>query len=299
MRVRVLGSSAGGGLPQWNCGCENCSLARAGTGAVVPRTQDSVAISSDGERWLLFNASPDIHRQIQAFDGLHPRAGRATPIRGIVLTNGDLDHVLGLLSLRESTPLVIFATRAVRRGLVEGNTMLKTLERFEGQSTWVPLELDRTLDLDDGISLLPFALPGKVPKHLEGAAPPSDEDNIGVVAIERASGKRVVYAASMAGPSEGLARIEGADVAFFDGTFWTSDELIALGLGTARAEEMAHWPLGGKAGSLNHLASARVRRKIYTHVNNTNPILKKGSMEQALVRDAGFEIAFDGMDLEA
>src|SRR5262245_4560678 len=255
MLLKVLGSGAGGGVPQWNCGCPNCGEARTGSGRVIPRTQDAMALGA-GSDWFLLNASPDVHRQIEATPALQPRSGRATPIHGVVLTNGDLDHTLGLFSLRESTPLHLYATDSVRRGLTEGNTIFRTLQRFPGQVTWRRLELDRAVELTGpgdrptGVSIVPVALPGKVPKHLEGLAPPSPEDNVGLWIRDERSGRLAVLATAAASAGDWVRRIEGADVCFFDGTFWSSDELIRLGLGKARAEDMAHLPIGGDEGSL-------------------------------------------------
>ncbi len=172
MLIRVLGSAAGGGFPQWNCGCLNCNGVRNNSISAHARTQESVAVSADSNSWFLLNASPEIRQQIEAFPGLHPRAARATPIEGIFLTNGDLDHCLGLLSLRESQPLTIYATARVWRGFTENNVLFRTLERFEGQVTWRQLQLDKTQPLQlqnggvSGLNVCPMAIPGKLPIHL-------------------------------------------------------------------------------------------------------------------------------------
>jgi pyrroloquinoline quinone biosynthesis protein B len=295
MLVRVLGSAAGGGFPQWNCACVNCALVRAGDARVRARTQDSIAFSAGGGAWNLVNASPDIRAQIEASAALHPRAARHTPIRSILLTNGDLDHVLGLFSLRESTPLEVWATDAVRAGLEERNAMMRTLHRFPEQLTWRRLELGRSVELGDGTTVEARAVAGKAPTHLMGLVPSTAEDNVALWI--RHGGKLVVYAAACAS-LEGLAgAFDDADVLFLDGTFWSSDELVAAGLSRARAEDMAHLPVGGERGSMARLASSRARRKVYTHVNNSNPILVEGSPEHAAVRAGGWEIAWDGMEL--
>jgi pyrroloquinoline quinone biosynthesis protein B len=302
LRAHVLGSSAGGGLPQWNCGCPNCVLARAGDARIVPRTQDSLAVSAtrDASRdaWLLVNASPDIHRQIQQFVSLHPRAARHTPIGAIALTNGDLDHVLGLLSLRESQPIAVLATEAVRAGLVERNAMLRTLARSADQVAWRRLELGRELVLEDvGVGVTPVAAPGKLPVHLVGISEPSPEDNVALRIRDLASGRTLV-AATAVGALDGVeAIVGGADAVFFDGTFWSDDELVAGGLGRARGHEMAHVPIGGEGGSLERLAGVKASRRIYTHINNTNPILRTDSSERAAVERAGWEVAFDGLEV--
>lgn len=297
MRIRVLGSAAGGGLPQWNCGCANCVAARSRDPRVRARTQDSLAVSADGEHWHLINASPDILRQIEDNTVLQPRALRHSPIRSIVLSNGDLDHVLGLFSLRESWPLVLCATAAVRRGLEDRNAIFRTLQRFTDQVVWRELPLQREIALDRGLAVEARPAPGKLPVHLTALCPPSPEDNVSLWLRDTATGKRAVYlgATSSAGGLE--KALDGVDCVFFDGTFWSSDELLRLGLSNSRAEDMAHLPIGGSDGSLAHLASIRTTRKIFTHINNSNPILVEGSPERRAVEEAGWEVAFDGMEV--
>jgi pyrroloquinoline quinone biosynthesis protein B len=301
MRVVVLGSGAGGGLPQWNCGCENCALARAGDPRISPRTQDSIAIGAKGDAQLLVNASPDILRHIERFERLWPRAARDTPIAAVALTNGDLDHVIGLLSLRESQPLRILATSRVRSGLVERNAVLRTLARTPDQVTWTNLELGREVILDDvgvGVTAVPVA--GKLPVHLVGLLDPSPEDNVALRVRDLSSGRSVVVATAL-GSLDGVeGLVAGADAILLDGTFWRDDELIARGLGRARAQDMAHVPVGGAEGSLARLAGlakAAGPRRVYTHINNTNPMLRSDSPERADVERAGWEIAFDGMEI--
>jgi pyrroloquinoline quinone biosynthesis protein B len=295
MRIRVLGAAAGGGFPQWNCGCANCADVRRGDPALSPRSQDSIAVSADGDRWVLLNASPDIRSQVEAFPALRPRAPRHSPIAGIVLTNGDLDHVLGLFSLRESQPLVLFATAAVRAGL-GANVFLHTLERFDGQLVFRALVPGQPIEAC-GLELLPFAVAGKRPLHLERLGAPTPEDNIGLVVRDAAGGSVAYVPGAAALDAETRARLESVDVLFFDGTFWSSDELPRLALGRARAEDMAHLPIDGAAGSLAILRQLRTRRKIYTHINNTNPILRLGAPERRAVEDAGIEVAVDGLEL--
>ncbi|MFO0755587.1 MAG: pyrroloquinoline quinone biosynthesis protein PqqB [Byssovorax sp.] len=303
MRLRILGSAAGGGLPQWNCACANCAEARRPASTIAPRTQDALALGSAAGGWFLVNASPDIHRQLEASPALHPQSPRVSPFEAIVLTNGDLDHVLGLFSLRESTALVVYATRAVQRSLLEGNTIARTLQRFDGHLTFRTLTLEEPVELrgpsgaPSGLRLTPVALPGKVPKHLEGLSEPSPEDNIGLWIDELTSGKRLVIAASAGAGGPFVERMHGADLVLFDGTFWSSDELIRLGLGAARAEDMAHLPIGGQGGSLELLRGVRAGRKVFTHINNTNPILRPGSDERRAVTERGWEVAEDGQEI--
>jgi pyrroloquinoline quinone biosynthesis protein B len=298
MRAHILGSGAGGGVPQWNCACENCMLARSGDARVSPRTQDSIAIGVEGAPFLLVNASPDVLRQIERFSPLWPRRPRHTPIGAIALTNGDLDHVLGLFSLRESQPLRVLATRAVRAGLVEDNAIMRTLARTADQVTWTELELGAEVRLDElrlGVTALP--VPGKLPVHLVGRRAPSAEDNVALRVRDLAAGQTIVIATAV-GVLDGVdAILEGADAVLFDGTFFREDELVAQGLGSAHARDMAHAPVGGGGGSLARLEGLRARRRIYTHVNNTNPMLREGSVERAAVEAAGWEVAFDGMEV--
>jgi pyrroloquinoline quinone biosynthesis protein B len=298
LKIRVLGSAAGGGFPQWNCGCFNCREGRRRSGRARPRTQESVAVSADGESWFLINASPEIRAQIEACSDLWPRAERHSPIAGILLTNGDLDHCLGLLSLRESHPLTLYATEAVRAGFTEGNVLYRTLERFPEQITWrrlVPGQAQPLGGLGSALQVTAIPAPGKLPLHLEGRRAPSPEDNVGFL-ISAGSGPRLAYFSGIAGPSPEVERaLADADVVFFDGTFWSSDELIAAGLGTRSAEEMAHWPIGGPAGSLQFLSQPRLMT-VYIHINNTNPILYDDSPEQSAVTAAGIVVASDGLE---
>ncbi len=303
MLIRVLGSAAGGGLPQWNCGCDNCADARGDAREVEPRTQESIAVSADGRAWALVNASPDIGRQIAASSFLSPASRRDSRIRAIVLTNGDLDHCLGLFSLRESQSLVVYATARVRDGLVERNAIARTLARFEGQVRWETLGLDtpRALSGPDreplGLTVTAVAAPGKLPLHLEGITPPGDEDNVGLLVEDEASGATLAHFPAVAAVTPRVREaLAGADAVLFDGTFWSSDELIAAGVGTLRAEAMAHLPVGGENGSLQALGGS-AKRRVYIHVNNTNPMLRRSSPERAAVVAAGWDVARDGMEI--
>jgi len=295
--IRVLGSAAGGGFPQWNCGCTNCRGVREGSLKALPRSQESVAISGDGERWFLLNASPEIRQQIESFPSLHPRAARHSPIAAILLTNGDLDHCLGLLSLRESHPLVIYATERLRRGFTEGNVLYRTLERTPEQVTWRALKPGREEDLG-GLTVEAVSVPGKPPIHLEHAFPPDPEDGVGFKIRERGSGRVLAYFSGVAAVTDEIREaLAGADCVLFDGTFWSEDELPAQGLGGKRAVQMAHVPIGGAGGSLASLSGLSAKRRIYIHINNTNPILREDSPERAAVVGAGWEIAWDGMEI--
>jgi pyrroloquinoline quinone biosynthesis protein B len=272
-------------------------------GRVTPRTQESVAVSADGDAWFLLNASPEIRAQIESFPPLHPRAPRHSPVAGIVLTNGDLDHCLGLLSLRESHPLTVYATDHVRRGFTEGNVLYRTLQRFPEQVTWRVLkpghEEEMTIEgRPTGLALSPVAVPGKLPIHLEGLLAPDPADNVALRIRESRTGRTLVYAPAVgAVPPAVRAALEGADCLFFDGTFWSSDELPAQGLGTKRAEDMAHVPVGGVQGSVAALRGLSCGRRIFIHINNTNPLLNEDGPERQTVAREGWEVAYDGMEV--
>ena len=310
--IRVLGAAAGGGFPQWNCGCVNCTAARAGGANVRARTQESVAVSADGDAWLLLNCSPEVRAQIESFPPLHPRAPRHSPICGVVLTNGDLDHCLGLLSLRESQPLRVYTSAAIRDGFMQDNAFARTLQRFEGQLRWVVLEPGvwspvLRAGTPTGLSLQAVPVPGKLPIHLEGRRAASAEDNLGVLVRDARSQRVLAYFPGVGGyRPEIFSALEQSDACFFDGTFWSSDELGQAVPAPAdsdapshkRAEDMAHWPVGGRDGSLHALAALTRPRRVLIHVNNTNPLLREDSPEHAQLRAAGVELAFDGMELE-
>jgi pyrroloquinoline quinone biosynthesis protein B len=261
-----------------------------------------VAVSRDGRSWFLLNASPEIRAQIEAFPALHPRGSRDTPIAGIVVTNGDLDHCLGLLCLREWQRFRVYATARVRDGFAR-SVFARTLERFDGQVTWRVLEggTAQPLLLSDGtpsgLELLALPVPGKGPLHLAdmGRAP---EDNVGLRIRDTVSGKSLAYLSAVGGADPSVDELaQGADAVFFDGTFWSSDELVALGASDKRAEDMAHWPIGGERGSLGFLAALPAPHRVYIHVNNTNPVLRDDSSERAAVEARGVSVAFDGMEL--
>ena len=305
MIVRILGSAAGGGFPQWNCACFNCRGVREGLINASPRTQESVCLSADGGDWFLLNASPDIRSQIESFGPLHPRKTRATPIQAIFLTNGDLDHCLGLLSLRENHRIVVYATEAVRCGFTERNVLYRTLQRFAGQMTWRTLKLgvEETMLCADGrpsgLTVKALAVPGKPPIHLEGLISPSDPElNVGLRFRQATNGRVLAYLSAVGSitPSvyEGL---EDADCVMFDGTFWSSDELSAPGFLEKSAEDLAHWPVGGQGGSLSMLSKLTAPRRVFIHINNTNPMLREDSPARMIVEAAGWEVARDGMEV--
>jgi len=297
MKVRVLGSCAGGGLPQWNCGCGNCVRARAGDPRVPPRTQPSVAVSADGARWSILNAAPDIRLQLAAAPALHPRPGtRDLPLDSVVLTNAELDHALGLLVLREALSYRICSTEWVRRALLDHNACFRLLD-----AAWGAFGLDRPfpLDRDARLEARFFPAPGKTPGFLAAVAEPyAPEGNVGVRVTEVATGRRLVFVPGARELDAGVrAELERADCAFVDGTFHTADELQRMRPGAPDAFAMAHVPVTGPGGSLAVLAGLGGRR-LYLHMNNTNPILDAEAPETHGVRKHGVEVAMDGMELE-
>jgi pyrroloquinoline quinone biosynthesis protein B len=304
VRVLVLGSAAGGGFPQWNCACDNCRGLRQGTIQAVARTQTSIALSADGRNWFLVHASPDIRVQIEGCALLHPRAGRETPIAGILLTNGDLDQCLGLFSLRESQRLQLYGTNRVRDGLAQGNRLYRTLTRMPDQVTWHALKTNTEAALllpggrPSGLFVKAISVPGKVPLHLESEWYPDEEDTIALLIRDSASGGTLAYVPCIAGPSSTLAAHFGSAVClFFDGTFWRSDELVGQHSGARSAMDMGHWPLSGPDGSLAMLSALKIPRRILIHINNTNPILNERSHERRVLEDADIEVAYDGMEV--
>jgi len=300
IHVAVLGSAAGGGFPQWNCGCLNCAGLRQGTIKAVPRTQECLALTGDNDRWILINASPDIRQQIETFRPLRPQSLRDSPIAAVILTNGDLDHCLGLFSLREWHRMTVYATQQVWHGLMSQNVFFRTLQRFPGQLQWRDLTpgLTQRLDPDGGeLWITAFSCPGKVPLHLEGLQASHPEDNIGVRIFD-CSERTLVYAPSARDVTPELyAQFQGAQCLFFDGTFWSEHELAGLGIAAQTAADMGHLPIGGDAGSLAMLTDLDVPRRIYIHINNTNPLLRADSPERGLAESAGWEVAHDGLEL--
>lgn len=293
----VLGSGAGGGVPQWNCGCRVCRLAWSGDKRVKPRTQVGVALTMDGANFLLLNASIDLRQQILATPALHPRgAGRHSPIAAVVLTNAEVDSSAGLLALRERQPLAIFGTQATLDA-IGANRMFDVVDRDVAPRRAV--RLGEPFEPLPGVKVELFAVPGKVPLWLEEGDVSTEEVGEETVAITvEAAGKRLVYAPACARVTEDLhARFANADVLFFDGTLFADDEMIVNGLGDKTGKRMGHSPVSGRGGTLDALSRHAHVRRILIHINNSNPILIEGSPEEAKVKAAGWEIAFDGMEV--
>jgi pyrroloquinoline quinone biosynthesis protein B len=303
MRVLVLGSAAGGGLPQWNCNCDNCRAARQGDLHVPPRNQPSLAISSDGERWHLLNAGPDIRQQINDNPALHPRNGlRHTPIRSIILTNADIDHIAGLLILREARPYTIFSTPWLKRVVLESNAAFRLLVRKPEPVKWVELSLERPFFPEDEsrIQITPFPVPGKVPLYLQDDYENHPEATIGLNIRDLETDKVLVFVPGVQDFSPLVhAQIDQADVLFMDGTTFTDTEMRDLGIAHApTARVMGHWPVGGEDGTVALLRGKPDIRKVFIHINNTNPILRDDSPQAEFVRNSGWEISYEGMTLD-
>lgn len=296
MKLRVLGSCAGGGLPQWNCGGANSSRARRGDPDVPPRTQPSLAVSADGRRWTLLNASPDVRQQLAAFPALHPREGtRDLPLDGVVLTSAELDHALGLLVMREALSYRILSTAWVRDALVEHNAAWRLLEPSWGTA---PLDKPVPLDRDGALEARFFPVAPKLPPFLREVVKPSPETTVGLRITERASGARLVFVPGLKSlDSASLAELAAADVRFVDGTFFTADELAVIRPGAPDAFAMGHVPITGPDSSLAALAGLP-GRSFYIHMNNTNPVLDLRSPERARVERLGVGICEDGLELE-
>jgi pyrroloquinoline quinone biosynthesis protein B len=298
----VLGSAAGGGYPQWNCACDTCRRARSGDPAAKPRTQSSLAISADGERWFLLNASPDLRQQILNSPALHPRHGkRHSPIAGVVLTNGDVDHIAGLINLRESQPLTLYATSRIH-AVLSANSIFQVLNPDLVQRRTLGLNAPVELvgpEGPSGITIEMFAVPGKVALYLEDAAPVLDGETEDTVGLRISAGdKSFFYIPGCAKLTPALAdRIRGADLLLFDGTLWRDDEMIRNETGTKTGRRMGHMSVSGPDGSLAAFAPLGIRRKVFIHINNTNPILLDDSPERASVNEAGWEVGEDGMEL--
>ncbi len=293
----MLGSGAGGGVPQWNCGCRVCRLAWSGDGHVKPRTQAGLAITVDGSNWVLLNASIDLRQQILATPALHPKGpGRHSPIGAVVLTNAEVNSSAGLLALRERQPLVLFGTEATLDA-IGANRMFDVVDRAVAPRRAVALS--EPFEPMAGLTLELFAIPGKVPLWLEEGHVSTDDIGEATVCVAvEAAGKRLVYAPGCAHVTEEFdARIANADVLFFDGTLFADDEMIVNNLGDKTGRRMGHSPVSGPGGTLEALARHAHVRRIFIHINNSNPILIEGSPEEAKVKAAGWEIAFDGMEV--
>lgn len=305
MHVKILGTAAGGAFPQWNCACANCRDVRAGTFHGKPRSQTQVAVTEDGRSWFLLGASPDLRAQIEATPELHPRDGlRQSPIAGVVLANADLDHVLGLLLLRELQPLRIYATVSVRRILAENNSMFGMLQRIPDQAVWIDVASGNEFSLcgakgeDSGLRCQARSLSAHYPSYVTAERQSQlspGEASLGFF-ISSNSGSRFAFMPAVPQVDDALlAELDTCDVLLFDGTFWGDDELIRVQGGGQAAQQMGHVPV---ENTLVKLAEVRRPRKIFLHINNTNPMLDEASPQYRRVRSAGWEVAEDGWQFD-
>jgi pyrroloquinoline quinone biosynthesis protein B len=308
MWLRVLGAGAGGGFPQWNCACPCCRAVRDGSRPATPRTQSSIAVSADLSTWFLVNASPDLRAQIEASPTLQPRSGRESPIAAVLLTDAELDHTMGLLLLREGPGITLHATDASVGTLTDGTGFLPTLERY------TRVERHRVVPGEDvalgaGLAYRAFDVPtekkarfarGDPAQRSTALGPDVDEGRVvGYRFTDSASGRTAVYLPGVQEITPAVHdELAGADVVLVDGTTWTDDEMVRLGLASKTARDMGHLAVGGPGGSLEVLAGLPAERRIYVHINNTNPMLLEDSLEHAAVTARGVEIAADGLEVE-
>lgn len=307
MHVLVLGSAAGGGFPQWNCNGPLSRRARSGDPQAKMRTQSSIAVSADGQRWALFNASPDLRQQFNENPQMHPRDGlRDTPVACVVLTNADVDHVAGLLTMRERQAFVLYASDRVATA-IDANPIFQVLNPDFVQRQGLALSHAHTLVGPDGapigLTVEPFAVPGKVALYLENAEAgdnfgTAEGDTIGLHVQQPETGDHFFYIPGCAEVDAPLAaRLKGAPLVLFDGTLYTDDEMVVAGLGPKTGQRMGHISISGEEGSIAAFEPLAVARKVFIHINNTNPILIEDSPERAAVEEAGWEVAVDGMEI--
>jgi pyrroloquinoline quinone biosynthesis protein B len=302
VRIKVLGAAAGGGLPQWNCTCANCTSLRQRHPNIQARTQSQLAVTADDATWFLINASPDLRQQFLNNPEIHPdptKGLRNTPVAAIILTSADLDHVLGLLLMREFTPVRIYATRPVI-SILKKNSFFHMLDRLPGQSRWTEIEPSIPFDAGSGLTCTPIALSNNLPTYIseaDRAALDPTGATIGLI-LEDSTGARAAYLPALPSVSDPLKQLlSTCSTIFIDGTFWSDDELQKTQPGTPLARSMGHLPINGPDGSLETLKDLKNTRKIYTHINNTNPILQEQSSERREVEDAGWEVAWDGLEI--
>jgi pyrroloquinoline quinone biosynthesis protein B len=304
VKVRLLGTAAGGGFPQWNCGCPNCDGLRRQTIRSRPRREFCVAVTGNDRDWFLINAPPDVRVQIESFPPLTPTgAARTTPIAGILLTSADLDNVLGLMTLREGPALNVYATPGIRQALQTGLSLPSLLEEYAG-ARWheAPIVRSGLLSRDGGTSGLEceaFSVDGHAPRYLRSRGAEAYGDRVGYGITDTSTNSRLVVLAGFTTFDAALReRIKGCDLLLLDGTFWSDDELQRHADGARTAAEMGHLAMGGAGGSLAMIDTLRARRVIYVHVNNTNPMLNEDSAEHTAVCAAGAEVGYDGLEIE-
>ena len=298
MQVILLGTAAGGGFPQWNCWCPTCRIARREPARARPRSQSSAAVSADGRRWFLLNASPDVHAQLARIPGPEPRGMRHVPIEGVVLTDAELDHTLGIVLLREGRYLQLYATPAAQSVIERDSNMLPVTRAF-AEVRVEPLAIGGSTALGyrdgcpAGLTVTAFPVPAGPPRFASEELP---GHTVGLLVRDDATGGVCAFVPGCGGLDRTLLdRLAGAELVLFDGTFWTDDELIALGIGQRTARAMDHLPVSGPDGSLEQLAALPARHKVYTHINNTNPMLIEDSPQRLEVERHGLVVGADGM----
>jgi pyrroloquinoline quinone biosynthesis protein B len=301
----VLGSAAGGGFPQWNSNAPACRRARARDSAAIPRSQASLAVSANRRDWFVLNASPDLRLQIEATPALYPHEGlRSSPIAGVVVPGGDVDAIAGLLHLRERHRFSIYASARVL-AVIAANPIFDVLARDCVER--IELSLDRRIELagasgPSGVAVAAFAVPAKVPLYLETAGQDpgiaEEGDAVGLQIIDTGTGKSFFFIPGCAAMTDRLRRrLTGSEVVFFDGTLWRDDEMIRLGVGNKTGRRMGHISMSGEDGAIAAFRELGVRRRIFIHINNSNPVLLDDSPERHAAEAAGWEIAYDGMEL--
>ncbi len=308
MLIRVLGAAAGGGFPQWNCNGRNSAGVRAGKPGFTARTQSSLAVSADGTRWVLLNASPDLRQQLAAAPALWPAAAgplRNSPIKAVVLTNADVDHIIGLINLREAQAFSIYGSSRVLATL-KSNSVFNVCSEAIVPRRELPLDAATPLEGagdDLGLMIEAFAVPGKVALFLEdtkagGNYGSRDGDTIGLKVTDAASGKHFFYVPGCAELDAPLtARLRGSPLVLFDGTLYTDDEMLTQGLLNKTGKRMGHISISGPDGSIAAFKDLGVGRKIYVHINNSNPVLDETSPERRATEAAGWEVGYDGLEV--
>ncbi|HEY0420821.1 MAG TPA: pyrroloquinoline quinone biosynthesis protein PqqB [Acetobacteraceae bacterium] len=304
LRVVVLGSAAGGGFPQWNCACPACRRARAGDPAAAARTQASIAVSADGRRWAVLNASPDLRAQINATPALHPRGLRDSPVAAVLLTGAEIDGIAGLLTLRENHAFALYASEA-SLAVLDQNPIFAALPPARVprrvQALDMPVSLQDAAGEPLGLVAEAFAVPGKVPLFAETDGDPGHtEDGVTVgLRIAAEDGRALFFIPGCAAMTDALrARLRGAALVLFDGTLWRDDEMRRAGLGEKTGQRMGHMSIDGEDGAIAAFRDLGVRRRVLIHINNSNPILLADSPERAAAEAAGWEVAHDGMEIE-
>jgi pyrroloquinoline quinone biosynthesis protein B len=298
VQVILLGTAAGGGFPQWNCWCPTCRIGRLDPRAAHPRTQSSAAVSADGVHWFLLNASPDVRDQVQRLISVAPAGSRHVPIEGVILTDAELDHSLGLVLLREGRALQVYATAAVERIVADDSRVLSVTRAFADVEVTrlepgAATSLRRRDGAGAGLTVEPFTVVADAPRFASRTEP---GHTVGLFITDSATGATCAYAPGCGGLDDALlGRLARCSLVLFDGTFWANDELVALGISERTALQLDHLPISGRDGSLERLRTVPASRVVYVHINNTNPVLLEDSAERRAVEAAGITVGMDGM----